>query len=138
MPDASLNPSTLARVRALMTRAQIHETDLREQFVLGSGKGGQKRNKTASCVRLLHVPSAVWVRCEASRSREVNRWLARRLLAQRILEKTETAASERQQCAARIRRQKRRRSRRQQARIIAAKRLHGERKRLRGAVREET
>lgn len=134
MTDHPLNTATLTRVRALMTRAGIQEQDLREQFVAGSGSGGQKRNKTASCVRLVHQPSATAVRCDTSRSREVNRWLARRLLAQRLLARVDAEVDAQRQARERIRRQKRRRTRRQKARMLADKRLHGERKRLRAGV----
>lgn len=36
---------------------KLLETDLEEQFVRGSGPGGQKINKTASCVVIKHIPT---------------------------------------------------------------------------------
>ncbi|MBF0199389.1 MAG: peptide chain release factor-like protein, partial [Planctomycetes bacterium] len=56
-------------------------SDLEESFVRGQGKGGQKVNKTHNCVVLKHLPSGVNVRCHKERSRELNRFFARRLLA---------------------------------------------------------
>ena len=36
---------------------KISAGDIDERFVVGGGKGGQKINKTASCVMLKHLPS---------------------------------------------------------------------------------
>ena len=63
-----------------MKRWQIREEDLQERFVLGSGSGGQKINKTSSRVYLKHLPSGVEVSCQDSRSREKNRETARHRL----------------------------------------------------------
>lgn len=123
-----LTPATIEAIGALMARAGIVEADLREQFVLGSGSGGQKINKTSSAVRLTHEPSGLWVKVQASRSREDNRWLARRALAEKILEVRDGEASKRQQEREKIRRQKRRRSRRQKARMLDDKAKHAAKK----------
>ena len=56
----------------------IREQDLEESFVRGSGRGGQKVNKTNNCVYLRHTPTGIAVKCHADRSRELNRFLARR------------------------------------------------------------
>ncbi|MGN0885772.1 MAG: peptide chain release factor family protein [Candidatus Spyradenecus sp.] len=123
-----LTPATIDAIGALMARAGIFEADLREQFVLGSGSGGQKINKTSSAVRLTHEPSGLWVKVQASRSREDNRWLARRALAEKLLEIRDGEASKRQQEREKIRRQKRRRSRRQRARMLDDKAKHAAKK----------
>ena len=123
-----LTPATIEAIGALMARAGIVEANLREQFVLGSGSGGQKINKTSSAVRLTHEPSGLWVKVQASRSREDNRWLARRALAEKILELRDGEASKRQQEREKIRRQKRRRSRRQKARMLDDKAKHAAKK----------
>jgi len=131
---AFLKPETQARVQALMTRAGLAETDLDESFVRGSGSGGQKINKTSSCVQLRHAPSGLVVKCQRTRSREVNRWVARQMLAERLLERIAGERSARQQEAERIRRQKRRRSRRQQARVLDDKSRHAAKKSARRPV----
>lgn len=131
-----LTPATIEAIGALMARAGVVEADLREQFVLGSGSGGQKINKTSSTVRLTHEPSGLWVKVQASRSREDNRWLARRALAEKILELRDGEASKRQQEREKIRRQKRRRSRRQKARMLDDKAKHAAKKAARRWVPE--
>lgn len=111
-----------------MQRAGLREEDLQEQFILGSGSGGQKINKTSSAVRLLQRSSMLAVKVQQSRFREENRWLARRALAELILEQREGEKSRKRQEQEKIRRQKRRRSRRQKARMLEDKSRHAEKK----------
>ena len=132
-----ISPETIDRIRSLMAEASVFEEDLEESFILGGGPGGQKTNKTSNVVRLFHAPSALSVRCGETRSRETNRWLARRALAELILERERGRKSAARQRSEKIRRQKRRRSRRQQAKILDAKKAHGEIKALRRRVEEE-
>ena len=121
-----VTPETIAKIKALMAEAFIYEEDLEESFILGGGPGGQKTNKTSSVVRLLHPPSGLQVRCGENRSREINRWLARRMLAERLLEREQGRKSAEQQAREKKRRQKRRRSRRQKQRMLEQKRQHAE------------
>lgn len=129
-----LTSTTIQKIQELMTAASVFEEDLDEQFILGSGPGGQKVNKTSSTVRLYHEPSGLTVKCGVTRSREQNRWLARRELAEKILEKAHSALSSRRQEIEKIRRQKRRRSRRQKARMLADKHQQSEKKAARKPV----
>ena len=80
-----ISPETIEKIKELMAEASLFEEDLEESFILGGGPGGQKTNKTSNVVRLSHEPSGVQVRCGENRSREINRWLARRMLAELIL-----------------------------------------------------
>jgi protein subunit release factor B len=70
-----------------MRKLGIKEEDLIEKFVLSSGKGGQKRNKTSTCVYLKHIPTGIEVKCEKTRSQSLNRFFARRILVEKIEEK---------------------------------------------------
>ncbi|MBR6803133.1 MAG: peptide chain release factor-like protein [Kiritimatiellae bacterium] len=124
----ALSPGTIEAIQALMQRAGLREEDLQEQFILGSGSGGQKINKTSSAVRLLQRSSMLAVKVQQSRFREENRWLARRALAELILEQREGEKSRKRQEQEKIRRQKRRRSRRQKARMLEDKSRHAEKK----------
>lgn len=117
-----------------MKELGIREEDLVEKFILGSGPGGQKVNKTASCVYLRHTPSGVDIKCQRERSRAMNRFLARRELCERLAEKIAGEKSARQQRIEKIRRQKRRRSRRQKERMLEQKRLQSDKKRRRRPI----
>jgi protein subunit release factor B len=105
-----------------MARLGLREQDLEEQFIRGSGPGGQKINKTSSTVWLRHKPSGIDVKCGRERSQALNRYLARRELCERMEEKVLGARSARRQAIEKIRRQKRRRSRRQKEKMLADKR----------------
>ena len=126
-----ISPETIERIKALMAEASVFDEDLEESFILGGGPGGQKTNKTSNVVRLSHEPSGLMVRCGETRSRETNRWLARRSLAEAILERDNRRKSEARQAAEKVRRQKRRRSRRQKQKMLADKRAHSEIKAVR-------
>lgn len=136
MAGRSIRAETVQRIQRLMAKAALHEPDIEETFVRGSGSGGQKINKTSSCVQLRHAPSGLVIKCQQTRSREVNRWVAREELAQRLIERIEGEQSARQQETERIRRQKRRRSRRQRARMLDDKRKQSAKKALRGPVKD--
>lgn len=62
----------------------IHEKDIEEKFIRASGKGGQKVNKTSTCVYLRHIPTGIEVKWMRERSQSLNRFLARRELVKRI------------------------------------------------------
>jgi peptide chain release factor len=101
--------------RALEVRLQvlhIHEEDLEETFIRSSGPGGQHVNKTSTCVRLVHRPTGLSVKVQESRSQGLNRFLARRLLADRVEQQLRGAASLHEHQRDKIRRQKQRRARR--------------------------
>lgn len=122
------------KLQMRMEALGISENDLDEHFIRGSGKGGQKINKTSSCVQLVHRPSGTEIRCQQTRSQADNRYWARRELCDRIEERVLGDKSARQQVAEKIRRQKRRRSRRAQAKMLDAKTKQGTKKKLRGRV----
>ena len=91
-----------------MDQLRIESKDLEEQFVQGSGKGGQKINKTSSCVVLKHLPTGIVVKCQESRSRELNRYHARKMLC----DKLEGKGSKKAKLEEKAKKQKKRRGRR--------------------------
>jgi protein subunit release factor B len=132
-----ISPETIEKVKVLMAEASVFEEDIDESFILGGGPGGQKTNKTSNEVRISHEPSGVQVRCGENRSRETNRWLARRMLAELILEREHKRKSAARQAAEKVRRQKRRRSRRQKQKMLDEKHAHSQIKANRRKVEEE-
>lgn len=126
-----LRPEKKEALKQRMEELEIFESDLDERFILGSGKGGQKVNKTASCVYLKHLPTGLEVKCQQDRSREMNRYFARRMLCDKIEEERNEKESAKAREIAKLRKQKKRRSRRTQAKILDDKRRHSEKKQLR-------
>ncbi|MCK5833849.1 peptide chain release factor-like protein [bacterium] len=127
----------LDEVRKRMERLGILEEDLTEKFIHGSGRGGQKLNKTASCVYIKHEPTGIEVKVQQSRSREVNRFIARRILCEKIKEQRDGIISKRESKNYKIRKQKARRSRRSKEKMLEEKRMQSKKKSLRGGVNLE-
>ncbi len=118
-------------LEAFLKSLGIEEKDLVEKFILGSGKGGQKLQKTHSCVYLKHIPTGIEVKCQKERERDLNRYIARKLLAEAFREKILKEETEKKKLFEKIRRQKQRRTRRMQKKVLEHKKLHGEKKALR-------
>jgi protein subunit release factor B len=129
-----VSPEKARALAARLASLDVREADLDERFVRSGGHGGQNVNKVATCVVLRHAPSGVTVKCQATRTQGMNRFLARRMLCDRIEERRAGTASKAQQEAERIRRQKRRRSRRAKARMLADKRVRSATKQARRSV----
>ena len=90
----------------------VYEKDIVEKFIRSQGSGGQKVNKTSSCVYLKHKPSGIEVKCQRERSQVLNRFLARRILVRKIETLIKGKDSAEQKRIEKIRRQKRKRSKR--------------------------
>ena len=126
-----INKKKQIALKNKMLNLKIYEADLVEKFIIGSGKGGQKINKTASCVYLKHIPTKIEIKCQKERSREMNRYFARIELCERITEKIYFEESSRKKLELKIKRQKKRRSRRLQNKILNDKAKRSKKKLLR-------
>jgi peptide chain release factor len=128
-----VNPEKAQLLAQRMAALGVRESDIEETFVRSGGHGGQNVNKTSTCVMLLHRPTRLQVKCQATRQQGLNRFIARRLLLDKIEElQTGHVAAERSRVE-KIRRQKRKRSRRAKARMLADKSHHAEKKASRRA-----
>jgi len=127
----NVSPEKEKELLERMERLGIHENDLTESFIRSSGPGGQKVNKTSSCVALHHAGTGLSVKCQESRSQSLNRFLARRRLLDMIEATRRGATDKERQRIEKIRRQKRKRSRRAQEKVLRSKQKQSEKKDLR-------
>lgn len=133
-------PVSADKEKALGVRMQelgVSEDDFEETFVRSSGPGGQKVNKTSSCVHLVHLPTGLFVKCQQERSQTLNRHLARRLLLDKIEERQKGFVAAAKEKMEKIRRQKRKRSQRAKEKMLDAKHKRSQTKALRGKIAED-
>jgi protein subunit release factor B len=130
-------PVSLEKENALAQRMAalgVREAEIEESFVRSGGHGGQNVNKVSTCVMLVHPPTGVMVKCQETRQQGMNRFLARRLLLDKIEEKKNGFIAAQRAEIEKIRRQKRKRSRRAKQKMLADKSHHAEKKNFRRRV----
>jgi protein subunit release factor B len=132
-----VSPEKQRALEEKMRKLGIFENDIEEKFIRSGGKGGQNVNKTSTCVYIKHLPTGIEVKCQQDRSQPLNRFLARRILAEKIESAVLGKQSAEQQRIEKIRRQKRKRSKRAKAKMLDDKRIHSEKKAFRAPVRHE-
>src|SRR5512143_2920380 len=99
----------------------IREEDILEKFIRSGGRGGQNVNKVSTCVVLKHLPTGIEVKCQQERSQALNRFLARRILCDKIERAILGRKSEAEQRVWKLRKQKKRRSRRAKEKVLEKK-----------------
>jgi protein subunit release factor B len=130
----NVNPTKSQKLYRKMAQLDIRESDLIEKFVKGSGRGGQKINKTSNCVYLRHNPSGIEVKCQRERSRALNRFFARRMLIEKIETKRLQKKSKKQKEIAKKRKQKRKRSKRAKEKVLKQKKIRSQKKKARQKI----
>ncbi|XP_061788897.1 mitochondrial translation release factor in rescue [Nerophis lumbriciformis] len=83
-PPAGLTWVLVAGKKDLIDLPVLDESQLEEQFVRGSGPGGQATNTTNNCVVLKHIPSGLVVKCHQTRSVDINRKRAREIMQEKL------------------------------------------------------
>ncbi len=129
-----VSPQKESALQEKMTSLGIRKEDIEESFVRSRGKGGQKVNKTSTCVYLKHIPTGLEVKCSKERSQSLNRYHARVILAGRIERLIKGRESEEIKKIEKIRRQKRKRSKRAKEKMLEEKKLVSAKKTLRKPV----
>lgn len=133
-------PVSLEKANQLVQRMAalgVRESDIEESFVRSGGHGGQNVNKTSTCVMLLHRPTGLQVKCQETRQQGLNRFIARRVLLDKIEERQNGFVAAQRAELEKIRRQKRKRSKRAKAKMLANKSHHSAKKAGRRAVSDE-
>ncbi len=111
-----------------MKSLSVSEDDLEEKFVRSSGAGGQNVNKVSTCVWLKHLPSGIIVKCQREREQAQNRFLARRLIVEKLEAKLFGEKSAAEQKKWKIIKQKKRRSRKAKEKILEQKKIQSAKK----------
>ncbi|KAJ5932992.1 hypothetical protein N7516_007481 [Penicillium verrucosum] len=83
-PYPTLQPNPHRPRKTPPPRLKINDADISISYLKGTGPGGQKINKTNSAVQIIHKPSGVVIKCQATRSQSQNAKIARSLLADKV------------------------------------------------------
>ena len=131
---SGIRPEKQKELEQKMKKLGICEKDITEQFIRSGGHGGQKLNKTSSCVYLKHIPTGIEVKCQQERTQSQNRFIAKRILTDKIETMVMGRMSAEQQKIEKIRRQKRKRSKRAKEKMLQSKKFNSQKKELRSKV----
>jgi protein subunit release factor B len=104
-------------LEARMAALELREEDFQESFVRSSGPGGQRVNKTSSCVYLKHLPTGLEIKMQRERSQALNRYYARKRLCELLEQEKLGSKSPAALKAEKIRKQKQRRRRRSKKKL---------------------
>ncbi|MFO7976427.1 MAG: peptide chain release factor-like protein [Candidatus Hydrogenedentota bacterium] len=111
MSKFGVTPRKEAELERRMAACGVRESDLEENFVRSGGPGGQRVNRSATCVQLKHGPTGLEVKMQKARSQGLNRFYARRRLCELIEARKMGQESPEAKKRAKLRKQKARRRR---------------------------
>lgn len=116
---------------ARLAKVGVREEDLVEKFIRSGGPGGQHVNKTSTAVYLCHVPSGIEIKSQEARSQALNRYNARKRLADELEARLLGEKSKREKAIFKLRKQKQRRSKRAKEKVLEHKHHQAGKKRER-------
>ncbi len=134
MPVYPVSEQKIIALKEKIARLGLKESDFSESFTRSGGSGGQNVNKVSTCVYLKHLPTGLEVKCQQERSQALNRFLAKRMLVDKIEALRLGKESAKRQEFEKIRRQKRRRSRRATEKMLDSKHIHSQKKSFRRRI----
>lgn len=112
MIDFGVTERKVVELEQRMKKCKLFEKDIEEKFIRSSGPGGQKVNKSSTCVHLTHVPTKLVVKMQKSRTQGLNRYYARKRLCEMLEKELLGKESPEAKKLNKIRKQKDRRRRR--------------------------
>lgn len=115
----NVSPKKERELLERMRQLNVSEDDIEERFSRSSGPGGQKANKTSTCVSLRHIPTGITVKCQEERSQSLNRFLARRRLLDQVERSKKGFVAEEKKRIDKIRQRKRKRAKRAKEKMLA-------------------
>lgn len=128
--------STEEKLQERMRKLGINDADIEENFIRGTGPGGQKVNKTSSCVQLTHKPTGIMVRCQNERNQSQNRIAAKTELCNRIEARQQELKQSQAAAQSKARRQKAKRSWGTKQEVLRDKKHHAIKKKFRRGIEE--
>lgn len=134
MINFGISPAKQKELEDRFIKLNIKECDIVEKFIHSSGNGGQNVNKVSTCVYLRYLPLNIDIKCQKARTQLLNRYYARKMLAEEIENRLLGEKSKKQREIEKIRRQKRKRSKRAKEKILEMKKFNSEKKENRKKV----
>lgn len=134
MINFGISSSKQQQLQKQFDEFNIKESDIVEKFIHSSGHGGQNLNKVATCVYIKHIPTSIEVKCQKYRTQLLNRYAARKMLADAIETMVLGQKSRKIQAIEKIRRQKRKRNKRAKEKMLEQKKLNSDKKQNRKKV----
>ena len=117
MGESFISPEKIRDLENRMKDLGIQEKDIDEKFIRAQGRGGQKVNKTSTCVYLKHIPTGIEVKCQKARIQAMNRFFARRILTNKIEELLLGGSSSKAKKIDKARKQKQKRTKRAREKV---------------------
>ncbi len=134
MINFGITPSKQKELEDRFVKLNIKESDIVEKFIYSSGNGGQNVNKVSTCVYLKYLPLSIEIKCQKARTQLLNRYYARKMLAEEVENRVLGEKSKKQKEIEKIRRQKRKRSKRAKEKMLEQKKMNSEKKENRKKV----